>query len=151
MSGQSGLTQQVDVYAFAMCCIEVLVKGSIPWPYADDDAVRHFVLSASPVSGIGLKLIGLQRRTCVQKFLLFSSSGRPISRRSSNAAGIVFLHHDHHLILSSMTSSSCATTSASMLKNRHCLHTYRCPRTRIVLLQACCRYHCRLCHVSPNR
>lgn len=44
MSGQSGLTQQVDVYAFAMCCIEVLVKGSIPWPYADDDAVRHFVL-----------------------------------------------------------------------------------------------------------
>ncbi|OCH89375.1 hypothetical protein OBBRIDRAFT_668393 [Obba rivulosa] len=45
MSGQSELTHEVDVYAFAICCIEVLTKGSIPWPLADDDAVRHFVLN----------------------------------------------------------------------------------------------------------
>ncbi|EMD32697.1 hypothetical protein CERSUDRAFT_143220 [Gelatoporia subvermispora B] len=44
MAGQSELTQQIDVYAFAICCIEVLTKGSIPWPLADDEAVRHFVL-----------------------------------------------------------------------------------------------------------
>ena len=45
MAGQSELTQQIDVYAFAICCIEVLTKGGLPWPLADDDAVRHFVLS----------------------------------------------------------------------------------------------------------
>ena len=45
MSGQSPLTQQVDVYAFAMSCVEILTKGMVPWPLADDDAVRHFVTS----------------------------------------------------------------------------------------------------------
>ncbi|CDO74643.1 hypothetical protein BN946_scf184944.g2 [Trametes cinnabarina] len=44
MSGQSGLTQEVDVYAFAITCVEIMTKGAIPWPMADDDAVRHFVL-----------------------------------------------------------------------------------------------------------
>ncbi|CAL1697553.1 unnamed protein product [Somion occarium] len=44
MAGQSKLTQQVDVYAFAICCVEILTKGALPWPMADDDAVRHFVL-----------------------------------------------------------------------------------------------------------
>ncbi|TFY60519.1 hypothetical protein EVJ58_g5101 [Rhodofomes roseus] len=44
MAGQSELTQQIDVYAFAFCCIEILTKGGLPWPLADDDAVRHFVL-----------------------------------------------------------------------------------------------------------
>lgn len=44
MAGQSELTQQMDVYAFAICCIEVLTKGALPWPLADADAVRRFVL-----------------------------------------------------------------------------------------------------------
>ncbi|KAI0945901.1 hypothetical protein AcV7_010017 [Taiwanofungus camphoratus] len=44
MAGQSELTQQIDIYAFAICCVEVLTKGGLPWPLADDDAVRHFVL-----------------------------------------------------------------------------------------------------------
>ncbi|PCH42817.1 hypothetical protein WOLCODRAFT_25573 [Wolfiporia cocos MD-104 SS10] len=45
MAGQiNKTTPQIDVYAFAMCCIEVLMKGSVPWPLADDDSVRHFVL-----------------------------------------------------------------------------------------------------------
>ncbi|KAI0070864.1 hypothetical protein K474DRAFT_1607894 [Panus rudis PR-1116 ss-1] len=44
MAGQSPLTQQVDVYAFAILCVEILTKGGLPWPMADDDAVRHFVL-----------------------------------------------------------------------------------------------------------
>ena len=45
MAGHSELTQEIDVYAFAMCSVEVLTKGSLPWPMADDDTVRHFVLS----------------------------------------------------------------------------------------------------------
>ncbi|TBU21950.1 hypothetical protein BD311DRAFT_869668 [Dichomitus squalens] len=44
MSAQSGLTQQIDVYAFAITVVELLTKGALPWPMADDDAVRHFVL-----------------------------------------------------------------------------------------------------------
>ncbi|KAI0753878.1 hypothetical protein C8Q74DRAFT_1307834 [Fomes fomentarius] len=44
MSGLSGLTQEIDVYAFAITVVELLTKGALPWPMADDDAVRHFVL-----------------------------------------------------------------------------------------------------------
>ncbi|KAK0451188.1 uncharacterized protein EV420DRAFT_1561339 [Desarmillaria tabescens] len=44
MMGLSQLTTEMDVYAFAMCCIEILSMGRMPWPFMDDDAVRHFVL-----------------------------------------------------------------------------------------------------------
>lgn len=47
MSGQSGLTHEIDVYAFAITCVELLTKGALPWPLADDDAVRYFVLRES--------------------------------------------------------------------------------------------------------
>lgn len=49
MSGHSQLTTEMDVYSFAICCIEILTMGKMPWPLMDDDAVRHFVLSTSPV------------------------------------------------------------------------------------------------------
>lgn len=45
MAGHSKLTPEVDVYAFAVSCVEILTKGAVPWPLADDNAVRHFVLS----------------------------------------------------------------------------------------------------------
>ncbi|KAA1466979.1 hypothetical protein DENSPDRAFT_63475 [Dentipellis sp. KUC8613] len=38
------LTQEIDIYAFAICCCEILTKGTLPWPLMDDDAVRHLVL-----------------------------------------------------------------------------------------------------------
>lgn len=44
MAGQNKLTHEVDIYAFAITCIELLTKGAVPWPLADDNAVRHFVL-----------------------------------------------------------------------------------------------------------
>ncbi|KAH9926665.1 uncharacterized protein BXZ73DRAFT_78744 [Epithele typhae] len=44
MAGLSGLTQAVDLYAFAITCVELLTKGALPWSMADDDAVRYFVL-----------------------------------------------------------------------------------------------------------
>ena len=44
MGGHGGLTQQVDVYASAITCVELLTRGKPPWPMADDDAVRYFVL-----------------------------------------------------------------------------------------------------------
>lgn len=45
MMGLNQLTTEMDVYAFAMCSIEILSMGRMPWPFMDDDAVRHFVLS----------------------------------------------------------------------------------------------------------
>ncbi|CAL1697535.1 unnamed protein product [Somion occarium] len=42
--GQHKLTQRIDVYAFAICCVEIVSKGSLPWPLADDDAVRRYIL-----------------------------------------------------------------------------------------------------------
>ena len=47
MTGQSDLTPAMDVYAFAICCVEILTNGALPWPHSDDDTVRHLVLSKS--------------------------------------------------------------------------------------------------------
>ena len=47
MAGQNQLTTEIDVYAYAVCCVEILTMGSLPWPLMDDDAVRYFVLSTS--------------------------------------------------------------------------------------------------------
>ncbi|KAJ7188007.1 hypothetical protein C8R46DRAFT_1205222 [Mycena filopes] len=43
MSGHCQLTTAMDVYGFAMCCVEILTMGRIPWPLSNDDDVRHFV------------------------------------------------------------------------------------------------------------
>ena len=43
MGRHSGLTQQVDVYPSAITCVELLTKGKLPWPMADDDAAGYFV------------------------------------------------------------------------------------------------------------
>ncbi|KZT67818.1 kinase-like protein, partial [Daedalea quercina L-15889] len=44
VAGEVNITQQTDVYAFAMYCIEVLTKGGLPWPLSDEDTVRRLVL-----------------------------------------------------------------------------------------------------------
>lgn len=44
--GNDKFLAAMDVYAFAMCCVEILNKGNLPWPLLDDDAVRSIVLSA---------------------------------------------------------------------------------------------------------
>ncbi|KAI9434573.1 hypothetical protein H4582DRAFT_1818451 [Lactarius indigo] len=45
MQGAQALTPAMDVYAFAICCVEILTMGALPWPLMDDEAVRHFVLN----------------------------------------------------------------------------------------------------------
>lgn len=45
MGGHSNiLSQEIDVYAFAITCVEVLDNGVMPWQHQDDDAVVRFVL-----------------------------------------------------------------------------------------------------------
>lgn len=44
MAGHGLLTNEMDVYAFAISCIEILSMGRMPWPLMDDAAVRHLVL-----------------------------------------------------------------------------------------------------------
>src|ERR1700761_1453857 len=33
MQGAQTLTQEIDVYAFAICCVEILTMGALPWPF----------------------------------------------------------------------------------------------------------------------
>ena len=45
MQGQSQqLTAQIDVWAFAITCVEILGMGRLPWPLSDDEDVRRIVL-----------------------------------------------------------------------------------------------------------
>ena len=41
--GHNSMTQQMDVYAFAICCVEILDMGGMPWKHHDDSAVVRFV------------------------------------------------------------------------------------------------------------
>ncbi|KAJ7072976.1 hypothetical protein C8F01DRAFT_267337 [Mycena amicta] len=45
MLGSNELTPEMDVYAYTICCIEILLMGRLPWPLMGDDAVRNFVLN----------------------------------------------------------------------------------------------------------
>ncbi|KAF8257566.1 kinase-like domain-containing protein [Lactarius quietus] len=45
LEGAQELTQGMDVYAFAICCWEILTMGAVPWPLMDGIAVRHAVLN----------------------------------------------------------------------------------------------------------
>ncbi|PFH48794.1 hypothetical protein AMATHDRAFT_64627 [Amanita thiersii Skay4041] len=44
MAGACDLTPAMDVYAFAICCVEILLMGRMPWLLHDDNDVRRFVL-----------------------------------------------------------------------------------------------------------
>ncbi|KAF8584749.1 hypothetical protein K439DRAFT_1653139 [Ramaria rubella] len=44
LSGDSVMTPEVDVYAFAIVCVEILTNGELPWPLLDDQAVQQLVL-----------------------------------------------------------------------------------------------------------
>ncbi|KAJ6461227.1 hypothetical protein C8R47DRAFT_993608 [Mycena vitilis] len=44
MLGSSELTPEMDVYSYAICCVEILSMGRLPWPLMSDEAVRNFVL-----------------------------------------------------------------------------------------------------------
>jgi abelson tyrosine-protein kinase 1 len=52
MRGAQALTQEMDVYAFAICCWEILMMGALPWQFMDDNAVQSFRFEwvSSPVS-----------------------------------------------------------------------------------------------------
>lgn len=45
MEGHAKLSPEVDVYAYAISCIEILTMGDLPWNGADNSSIIHFVLS----------------------------------------------------------------------------------------------------------
>ncbi|KAJ4486547.1 hypothetical protein C8J55DRAFT_452053 [Lentinula edodes] len=44
-AGSSQLTVEMDVYAFAICCTEVLSLGRMPWPLYDDNQVQNHIMA----------------------------------------------------------------------------------------------------------
>ena len=38
------MTCEIDVYAFAISCVEILMKGDVPWGLQEDGEVRQLVL-----------------------------------------------------------------------------------------------------------
>ncbi|KAH0826098.1 hypothetical protein J3R83DRAFT_5844 [Lanmaoa asiatica] len=44
LMGDDRPTNAADVYAFAMCCVEILGMGDLPWTTLDDKAIRELVL-----------------------------------------------------------------------------------------------------------
>ena len=44
LMGNDQPTNAADVYAFAMCCVEILGMGDLSWAALDDRAIRELVL-----------------------------------------------------------------------------------------------------------
>ncbi|KAJ7838687.1 hypothetical protein B0H13DRAFT_2239665 [Mycena leptocephala] len=68
MAGHCQLTTAMDVYSYAMCCVEILTMGRIPWPLSNDDDVRHFVTKENTRPSIPPSRFnspGLQELLCV--------------------------------------------------------------------------------------
>ncbi|KAJ3553830.1 hypothetical protein NP233_g12558 [Leucocoprinus birnbaumii] len=67
------LTKEMDVYSYAVLCVEVLNWGTLPWAYTDDFAVRRLVLDENerPSLPVGSRYVtpGLQDlvRVCWDK------------------------------------------------------------------------------------
>ncbi|KAG2139852.1 uncharacterized protein EDB93DRAFT_1090003 [Suillus bovinus] len=65
LDGAASPTMQADVYAFAICCVEILNMGSIPYGTRDDEDIKRIVLehdarpevSDTPLSRIVLPVI----------------------------------------------------------------------------------------------
>ncbi|KIM89639.1 hypothetical protein PILCRDRAFT_191888 [Piloderma croceum F 1598] len=43
VSHHNRLTQEMDIYAFAICCVEILDKSTMPWQHRDDFAIVRLV------------------------------------------------------------------------------------------------------------
>ena len=44
ISGDNVMSPEVDVYAFAIVCIEILTNGDLPWSMLDDQVIQQLVL-----------------------------------------------------------------------------------------------------------
>lgn len=42
-----GLTAAIDVYAYAITCIEILSMGNIPWGSAEDSSLAYRIIGKS--------------------------------------------------------------------------------------------------------
>jgi len=40
------LREPMDVYAFAVCCIEIITNGASPWLWFNNETIRSLVLGA---------------------------------------------------------------------------------------------------------
>ena len=99
MAGATDLTPAMDVYAYAICCIEILLMGRMPWPLSTDDDVRRFVLGQyrdKPSCRL-FDLCDLQMMTDALLSLRFPSSIVQLCASLSKLAGVVIQQGDRRL------------------------------------------------------
>jgi len=91
MEGHDGqFRAPMDVYAFTVCCAEILTNGTSLWLSLNDEAVRTLVLSAFAFTQfpvlIHLQPSAIQRRTA-DRTSQITSHGRRTSPGSLNRVG----------------------------------------------------------------
>ncbi|KAJ7359967.1 kinase-like domain-containing protein [Mycena albidolilacea] len=90
--GSSLPTREADVYAYAMCCVEILSWGFPPWRHVGDDSVREFVLSAFlPSKRPDIPLTGVDS-PALQKLLRNCWADDPAARPSFSAIFVDIAH-----------------------------------------------------------
>jgi serine/threonine protein kinase len=100
MQGRGGLAPEADVYAFAILCVEIMDRGSLPWPLVDDESVRHFV-SGAPASPSRARFSHLhfarsrgQAAALAEPARVWASAPRPASGVEPRAQGPAVVQDD---------------------------------------------------------
>jgi serine/threonine protein kinase len=68
LNGATKLTPATDVYAFSICCVEILGMGDLPYGHRDDKLVAHLVLGGSRSIAIHTLITHSQTKTNVPRF-----------------------------------------------------------------------------------
>ncbi|TFY61896.1 hypothetical protein EVG20_g6891 [Dentipellis fragilis] len=107
MRGATILTREIDVYAYAITCVEILAKGGLPWPLQDDDTVRHLVLGKHIFFRISMSTNNLLHSVHMKSSTEDRQSRMQLPwpgswLRFSRHVGAKSPHSDHHLSRSQM-------------------------------------------------
>ncbi|KAJ3574855.1 hypothetical protein NP233_g1485 [Leucocoprinus birnbaumii] len=96
MQGLSDLTPAVDVYAFAITCVEVLNMGQMPWSLVDDNAVQFIVLKEDERPAIPSQYHATPIQELLQQCWHRDPESRPVFsevvlslRRNRHTAGVL--------------------------------------------------------------
>ncbi|TFY66265.1 hypothetical protein EVG20_g4825, partial [Dentipellis fragilis] len=101
MSGSDSLAFKTDVYAFAICCAEILGMGRLPWATSSDDSVRRRVLikdERPPVNWQAVSMPKLESLAPHERYLRNSRGSAWICVFCSLISDFAIDHHSKSLV-----------------------------------------------------